>query len=427
MGRAASISSEFRNWFFRHFFHLLVIASSAGIWAVPAWVAGVAGGLRIPWWGHLAGVSLVYGFNRFVVAGPRRAPTRWLRRYTAVALGALICGAFLGLSAILFAVLGALIGLVDPTAGSALAVVLGYWGLAGVAAIAATLLFGYTVGQRQLSTNQVAVPLRGWQGRFRIVQLSDIHVGQNLGYAQLEDFVARVNRHRPDLICLTGDIADGPHADIDRFFPLLGRLNARHGVVAILGNHDHYAGADRVAAALEEQGIVVLRDSSWTLELAEQSLHVIGLDDRGIDWARGYRSHQSLTDLLEGAPPGVARVLLVHRPDIFHQAAAAGVELTLSGHTHGGQLGMPWFGGRWRNPAQLMTRFDRGAFRQGDSLLYVNCGLGVTGQRIRLFTPREISVFELGDGRDPVASSAAADEGGVPVVRLRAAAVDGRS
>ncbi len=88
-------------------------------------------------------------------------------------------------------------------------------------------------------------------------------------------------------------------------------------------------------------------------------------------------------------------LLLAHRPDIFPQAAAAGVALTLSGHTHGGQLALPWFDGRRRNLAAFITRFDRGLYRDRDSYLYVNCGLGVTGQRIRLFTPREITVFEL--------------------------------
>ena len=69
--------------------------------------------------------------------------------------------------------------------------------------------------------------------------------------------------------------------------------------------------------------------------------------------------------------------------------------LTLSGHTHGGQLAGPWFGGRRRNLAEFVTAFDRGLYRRGDAHLYVNCGLGVTGQRIRLFTPREITVAEL--------------------------------
>ena len=110
------------------------------------------------------------------------------------------------------------------------------------------------------------------------------------------------------------------------------------------------------------------------------------------------QSDAALAGLLEAAPAGVPVLLLSHRPDIFHQAAASRVALTLSGHTHGGQLAVPWFGGRRRNLAEFITPFDRGLYRRSDSVLYVNSGLGVTGQRIRLLTPREVSVFELTPG-----------------------------
>src|SRR6185369_3874103 len=161
-----------------------------------------------------------------------------------------------------------------------------------------------------------------------------------------------------------------------------------------LGNHDHYAGAERVVDQLRRwTPFRVLRDSAVTLDLDGTALHVIGLYDRGRDWARGVRSDGRLAQLLAEAPAGAPILLLAHRPDIFPQAAAAGVALTLSGHTHGGQLALP--GGRRRNLAAFITRFDRGLYSDGDSYLYVNCGLGVTGQRIRLFTPREITVFEL--------------------------------
>jgi hypothetical protein len=177
---------------------------------------------------------------------------------------------------------------------------------------------------------------------------------------------------------------------------VLGELRARYGVCAILGNHDHFAGAARVVAELRSQtAFHVLRDSAVTLELDGARLHVVGLDDRGRDWARGVQSDGRLAELLDAAPADTPVLLLSHRPDIFRQAAAAAVPLTLSGHTHGGQLAVPWFGGRRRNLADFVTAFSRGLYRSGDSYLYVNCGLGVTGQRIRLFTPREISLFEL--------------------------------
>ncbi len=371
------------------------------MWAVPAWVLHALHIAEIPAAGHVLAVICLYFVNRLLVRGPRPVPADWLRRYSAVAFVLLICSVFLFASTSAFGVAGFLAGIANPEMGSALGSVSRYWGLSGIAILCGALVFGYTGGQRQLLVNRMQVAVPGWTNGLRLVHLSDIHVGQNLSLEQLESFVERANLESPDLVCLTGDIADGPQADLDLFFPVLARLRARLGVIAILGNHDHYAGADRVEAALREVGIEVLRDRAVTLEIGGERLHVIGLDDRGPDWARGMHDDEVLAELVSSAPQGIAQLLLVHRPDVFRQAAREGVALTLSGHTHGGQLAMPWFGGRRRNLAEFITRFDRGMFRIADSHLYVNCGIGVTGQRIRLFTPREISVFDLCGGGPP--------------------------
>lgn len=388
-----------RAAFFRNFFHLLLIATSAAIWAVPMWAGFVLTGMRFPAPMHALGVAVVYGLNRSLVRGPRHGGD-WLRRYSAVAFVVLLCGVFLLVSWSFFAVVGAIGGLANPALGPVVASASRWWGVGGIALLSAAMIFGYTGGQRQLHLNRFSVPLPGWTSEWRVLQLSDIHVGQNLSLAQLDDFVERVNLQSPDLICITGDIADGPQADLERFFPALSRLRARLGVIAILGNHDHYAGADRVTLALQDQGIRVLRDESLTLEIDGERLHVIGLDDRGLDWARGMHDDAILERLLREAPTDVPQLLLVHRPDVFRRAAREGVSLTLSGHTHGGQLAVPWFGGRRRNLAEFITAFDRGMFHAGRSRLYVNCGLGVTAQRIRLFTPREISIFDLVAGAE---------------------------
>jgi len=201
---------------------------------------------------------------------------------------------------------------------------------------------------------------------------------------------------RADLVCITGDIVDGPGADLPRFFPVLAGLQATHGVFAILGNHDHYAGAERVAAALRQlTPFTVLRDARIPIAVGGECLHIVGLDDRGRDWGRGVQAVQYLDAVLPTIPEDEPVLLLCHRPDVFRQAAAAGVGLMLSGHTHGGQIAFPWFNGRTRNLAQFITQYDRGLYEQDGTYLYVNCGLGVTGQRIRLCTPREITVLEL--------------------------------
>jgi predicted MPP superfamily phosphohydrolase len=390
------------RFFFRNFFHGLLIAASAALWLVPLRLLAPLLPTALPVWLHCTGIAVFYAINRSIVTERRARFPAALRIYTAFAFICLMCMAFLLVSSVLWGsthVLAALSQGLFPQATAGLrSSVDATFGLVvplGMMAIGSLMVFGYTFGQRQLRIARVSLPVAGLRRQLRIAQISDIHVGQNLSRRQLSGFVAAVNRLEPDLICITGDVADGPRSNLDRYFPLLGELRARHGVWAILGNHDHYAGAERVAAALQRVGIGVLCDSAATLDVDGQALHVIGLDDRGRDWARGVSSAPVLDELVAAAPAGVPILLLSHRPDIFSQAARCGAVLTLSGHTHGGQLAVPWFGGRRRNLAELVTPFSRGLFARDGAFLYVNCGLGVTGQRIRLFTPREISLFEL--------------------------------
>jgi predicted MPP superfamily phosphohydrolase len=392
--------------FFRSFVPIVLLAVSSAQWTVLAWLLLVAAGISLSWPLHLTGIGGVYLMNRGLTGQRRlRRNTPAFRFYTATAFVSLFCAAYLWVAWLAFTGVHGVLGVVSAQAFGAagqIAIQAGVgdafrWaGSLGMAGIALLMGYGYVAGQHELRVQRLPVPMRGLRRPLQVAQISDIHVGQNLTLEQLERFVAAVNATDPDLVCITGDIADSPLADFATFFPVLAGLRARYGVCAILGNHDHGTGADRVVAALERwTPFRVLRDAAVTIDCDGNPLHVIGLDDRGRDWARGVRSDARLAELLEAAPADAPVLLLVHRPDIFEQAAAAAVPLTLSGHTHGGQLAIPWFGGRRRNLAEFVTAFDRGLYRRGDAHLYVNCGLGVTGQRIRLFTPREITVAEL--------------------------------
>jgi hypothetical protein len=398
--------------YYRKFFSLLMVLIAVAEWACVAWILQVGFDFDFAAWVHLLGVGGIYTLNGFIVrtrrARLRRGPGLAIRFYTAAAFTSLFCFAFMLVSGIVWVGTRAVVGTLSAQAltqagqiamGNGLDGTFQWLVSLGMLAIGLTMGYGYILGHRELSVNVVRVPLpHPWPAAvsLRIAQISDIHVGQNLSRKQLSTYVERVNAENPDLICITGDITDSPHADVEALFPILGRLEARYGVVAILGNHDHYAGADRVVEQLRRwTNFHVLRDETVTLKMGDARLHVIGLDDRGRDWARGVRSDARLTELIAEAPQATPLLLLAHRPDLFDQAADAGVALTLSGHTHGGQLAIPWFGGRRRNLAEFVTRYDRGLYQRGASLLYVNCGLGVTAQRIRLFTPREISIFEL--------------------------------
>ena len=173
-------------------------------------------------------------------------------------------------------------------------------------------------------------------------------------------------------------------------------MQARHGVLVTLGNHDFYAGAELVTEALRRlTPFTVLRDDAFHLDLGGARLTVAGIDDLGRDWARGVLEHPALPPLAAAVAPGSPLIVLSHRPDCFAQAARLGAALMLSGHTHGGQLALPPIGRRVRSLARFISRFDRGLFRDGDATLYVNRGLGFTAQKVRLFTSREIACLEL--------------------------------
>jgi predicted MPP superfamily phosphohydrolase len=405
------LRSALNRWFFRHFFSLLLYAISAAQWMFLWWLLWPQP--TTPAVIHIAGIVAVCVINRRITGGrfarhhPRRA---WRRAYDAFAFTSLFCSLFLllvhglGSAAQLFvATVAAAMPGRAPAAAAGLEIAFQWLGNGGVGLICFAFAYGYTLGQARLRVTRLRLPLRGYErlGDLRIAQITDIHVGQNLGLEQLESFVALVNRQDADLICITGDIADNAGSDLALFFPVLARLRARHGVIAILGNHDHYAGARRVEEALRQYtDFIVLRDEHVRLDIGGVPLHVIGLDDRGIDWARGVTEAPYLADTMAALPAGEAVLVLCHRPDIFRQSSVLGAGLTLSGHTHGGQIGLPWVDGRSINPARIVTPFDRGLFGDNGSYLYVNCGLGVTGQRVRLCTPREVLVVEVGDSRD---------------------------
>jgi len=422
---ARRVRTRCTNWFFANFFRLLLAVVSLSEWGVFWWVfPGSVGAL--PLLVQLAGPAVIYAVNAQLAGRTRQTRTRrdgspvngMPRLYYALAFTCLFCFMFLLLTGGVWISAKVVIEAIAVQAGTTHAApVIGsgvdtgfrWFANAGIALITTAFMYGYTIGQWRLRVVPLSVALNGNSAGLeglRIAQISDIHIGQNLTRAQLERFVAQVNALSPDLICITGDIADSPHADLETFLPILAQLRAPSGVFAILGNHDHYAGADQVEAALRRlTPFTVLRDEQTSIAVNDTRLHIIGLDDRGRDWARGVPAVAYLGEALASIPSDAAVLLLSHRPDIFPQAAAAGVALTLSGHTHGGQLGMPWFNGRVRNLAEFITAFDRGLFERDGSYLYVNCGLGVTGQRIRLCTPREITLIEV---RGPAACRMAA-------------------
>ena len=393
LARPLALGERAKRVFFRSFFRLLLGFVALAEWACAAWVLFIAG-VHLPRAAHGLAPLAIYALNRWIVTRPRRPRPvldATLRIYVPVAFSSIFLALFLALAGLLWSVGGLVAG---PRLARAY-----YWLVnAGFATVGGLLFYGYTFGRRALTVTRLEVPVRGLPRALdglRIVHLSDLHLGPHLDPAVLAGHVERVNALAPDLICLTGHLVDRPETCTEAF-PTLAGLRARHGVFVTLGNHDVWAGAEWVTAALRRlTPFRVLRDERVDLEIRGAALTLVGLDDLGHDWARGVLEHPALPPLATGVPAGCPVIVLSHRPDCFPQAARHGAALVLSGHTHGGQLALPWPSRRPRNVAEFITAFDRGLYRDGEATLYVNRGLGFTGQRIRLFTPREIACLEL--------------------------------
>jgi predicted MPP superfamily phosphohydrolase len=230
---------------------------------------------------------------------------------------------------------------------------------------------------------------------FRIVQLSDIHHSPFLGEAEIGEAARRANALRPDLIALTGDYVSHSRDYIAGCARALGQLRAPRGVFAVLGNHDHWTDAELMASALASEGIRVLRNECQRIEQGSTHFWLAGIDDL-------MAKRDDLSAALVATKRSEARILLAHNPMIIHQAARQGVDLVLSGHTHGGQINWQMLTGRgdfasvrWlRRPNSRFTR-ARGHANLGLTQIYVNRGLGTVVLPLRYGCPPEIAVIYL--------------------------------
>jgi predicted MPP superfamily phosphohydrolase len=269
-----------------------------------------------------------------------------------------------------------------------------------VALVVAAVCWGFTGGQSRVAHTRLRVGIEGLHDDLhglRLAQISDLHIGNALEGVQLSRMVARVNASGSDLIVLTGDLFDFDPSVLDEGARRLGELDARFGVYAILGNHDVYVGADRVAEALARHApaLRLLRDEIARVP-TPAPLYLAGLEDPGRRWFDRRLRYPVLESLARRRPDDGPVLLLAHQPEIFDHAAELGFPLVLAGHTHGGQLALPTPGGHW-NLARVMTPLTRGVYRREATTLYVNRGLGVGGPALRINCPREIAVFELRD------------------------------
>ena len=218
---------------------------------------------------------------------------------------------------------------------------------------------------------------------FRVLHLSDIHHSPFTGLEHIARAVTIATQLRPDLVVLTGDYVSHEAKFVAPVAKVLGELRGRLGVFACLGNHDHWTDAALVTKHLEKANIRVLTNDGTRIESDESSFWLGGVDDHMV-------GKTDLSSALKGSFPDEFKLLLAHNPIIFRRAARAGIDLTLSGHTHGGQV-------RVRDNDQRLIRRRRtaGLHRLKDSQIYITRGIGTVVLPIRFQCPPEISVLEL--------------------------------
>lgn len=294
-------------------------------------------------------------------------------------------------------------GAIDPERRALFERILGLGTLGTAATLSGYALFE---GLRRVAVKKVTVPLSRLPQEFagfRIVQLTDVHIGPTISGPWLRGVVAQVNALNPDVVVITGDLVDGSVASLGVHVAPLADLRAPHGVFFVTGNHEYYAGADEWIAELARLKVRTLRNEHVSLPRTPGAqgprIDLIGIDDYQ---GHSFPSHgPDLPRAITGRDAKNVAVLLAHQPKAVEEAFQHGIDLQLSGHTHGGQL---W---PWGHLVKLQQPYVAGLIRHAGSagekpatgiahtMLYVSCGTGYWGPPMRLAAPAEITEITL--------------------------------
>ena len=271
----------------------------------------------------------------------------------------------------------------------------------------AAVLYGVTKGRRSFNVARLPVRSKNLPAAFdglRIVQISDMHLGsygEDLSIVQ--QGIDLINAENPDLILFTGDLVNDYAEEAERFIPVLASLKARMGKYSILGNHDYSdyvkwedpvdkaANLERVKAIHAEMGFRLMLDEHLALEKGGERIGLLGVQN----WGKRFQQYGDLDRTKRGTEQFPYRILMSHDPTHWEeQVLGTGIDLTLSGHTHGAQLGVK-INGITYSPAQWVYKHWAGAYAEGEQHLYVNRGFGFIGFPGRVGMPPEITVLEL--------------------------------
>jgi predicted MPP superfamily phosphohydrolase len=273
-------------------------------------------------------------------------------------------------------------------------------------ALPATLLltsgYGIVSAQTGFQWFEPELKLKDWPGELqglRILQISDLHVGNFLPGERLAQYVEEINRKPCDLMVITGDIINNNMAWFPECMESLSKLKLpRYGSYMCIGNHDYYAGdPDAILEGMRKLGMTVVRDEHVEVPIGNSRINLAGIDYPvwGGPQVAGSRLASHVDVALAGTQRDHPTILLAHHPHAFDRASESGVQLTLSGHTHGGQFAFTPPGMRTVSLGDLMFKYVAGEYEQNGSKLYVNRGVG-NWFPMRLGAPPEVTLLTVG-------------------------------
>ena len=271
----------------------------------------------------------------------------------------------------------------------------GHWlDLSSIGVVALALLItlvGLYGARRPPRVKVVDVPMKDLPpalNGFKIAQISDMHVGPTIKRPAMKYVVATINKLEPDVVAITGDLVDGNVYELSRHVAPLAGLRSRHGTFFVTGNHEYYSGVQPWLKYLPTLGVRVLLNEHVILLHHHAPIVLAGVTDfSAASYDTSHRSDVALA--ITGAPRAAVKVLLAHQPRSAQAAEAAGFDLQISGHTHGGQF-LPWnFFVRFQQP------FTAGLHRVNEMLIYISRGTGYWGPPKRFGAPSEITLLRL--------------------------------
>lgn len=226
---------------------------------------------------------------------------------------------------------------------------------------------------------------------YTIAQLSDLHLGPYVSSEEVRAAVDAANSLEPNIIVVTGDFVSRlAHGEADMIVDELTRLSAREGVFAILGNHDWWTGAEVVSEAVRRAGLTLLRNANVRLNQSGETLYLAGVDDV-------WEKHADLSLALSGVPDNAPAIVLAHEPDYADTVAEDKRAIVqLSGHSHGGQVRLPFIGAL--AVPYLANKYPIGLRWVGGMQVYTNRGIGVVAPPVRFNCRPEVTLFTLGSG-----------------------------